>query len=526
MSLRSTLGSFALSFALAATAAAQVASPFLYVPRARLTGADTARFGTNLALSGDDLLVSGRTWSQTLVSHQYVFHRNGASWTQEARFDVEIFNTPFCMGPPSPLAIEGDLLAIGSPMVPLPFGSVWTSRRTGSTWSAPVDAEDDRQDYYYLGQSVVLHEGAVISGEPNDVFPGDFVVFQDSPAGWQLQADFTGGDQHLGAEMAISGDTLAVADESAVNVYTEGASVLDWGLQARLDPAGDAIVQALALDGDTLVVSTQGSSSSCPTTSPPGVYVYRRTGTDWEPYGAIPSPDGDPGEFGLALAVSGDQIYVGASTAAGNHVGAVHVFRRLGPRWAAVSRLAPSPALPADSNFGAALGLSSGTLAVGAPGIQSDPGEVQVFDAVELPPPQTYCTAKVNSQGCLPAVGLTGIPSATSADSFLVRAANVINNKTGILLYSRAGAASNPYMGGIRCVASPFRRINAGSSHGNPPPNDCSGSYAVDFNARIRSGIDPGLQPGVQVWVQFVTRDPADPFTLGLTDAATFVIGS
>jgi hypothetical protein len=30
----------------------------------------------------------------------------------------------------------------------------------------------------------------------------------------------------------------------------------------------------------------------------------------------------------------------------------------------------------------------------------------------------------------------------------------------------------------------------------------------------------------VQVWAQWITRDPADPFHVGLTDAVTFVIGS
>jgi hypothetical protein len=311
-----------------------------------------------------------------------------------------------------------------------------------------------------------------------------------------------------------------------VNVYLEGATALDWSFQALVDPPGDSILQGLALDGDTMVVATQGPSPSCGTTSAAGVYVFERAGTTWTLTQTLANPAGAPYELGIGVAASNDTIYVGLATAAENHVGAVHVFRRLGSGWAEASRLTPSPALPTNAYFGRALGADPGTLAVGAAGIDANPGEVQVFDVVELPPPQSYCTAKVNSQGCLPSMSVTGIPSATSPDPFLVRATNVINNKTGILLYSRVGAASHPYMGGTLCVAQPFRRINAGSSGGNPPPNDCSGSYAVDFNARIRSGIDPALQPGVQVWVQYVTRDPGDPFTLGLTDAVTFFVGS
>lgn len=527
MSVRSSLGSFAFSAALSAAAAAQTASPIQFVPRARLTGPGTARFGSYLTLSGDDLLVRSESWSTTVVPHQFVFHRAGGAWSQQAQFDIDALGGGGCIGYSTPLAIEDDLLAIGSSAHPWPLGRVWTSRRTGSAWSSPVYAEDDRKDFFFFGQSVLLRDGTMLAGAPNDNFPGEVEILQDSPSGWQLQGELFGnGSDHTGAVMAISGDTLAVADESGVNVYLEGASALDWSFQARVDPPGDAILQGLAVDGDTMVVATQGPAPSCGTTSAAGVYVFERAGTTWTLTQTLANPAGAPNELGIAVAASNDTIYVGLATAAENHVGAVHVFRRLGSIWAEASRLPPSPALPANAYFGRALGADAGTLAVGAAGLDGNPGEVQVFDVVELPPPQTYCAAKPNSQGCLPGMSLVGIPSATSPDAFLVRATNVINNKTGILLYSRVGAASRPYMGGTLCIAQPFRRLNAGSSHGNPPPNDCSGSYAVDFNARIRSGIDPSLQPGVQVWVQFVTRDPGDPTTLGLTDAATFTIGS
>ena len=34
--------------------------------------------------------------------------------------------------------------------------------------------------------------------------------------------------------------------------------------------------------------------------------------------------------------------------------------------------------------------------------------------------PVTYCTAKTNSQGCVPAVGSTGTPSATAGSGFVI----------------------------------------------------------------------------------------------------------
>jgi hypothetical protein len=77
--------------------------------------------------------------------------------------------------------------------------------------------------------------------------------------------------------------------------------------------------------------------------------------------------------------------------------------------------------------------------------------------------PVVYCTAKINSLGCLPAIGFTGVPSATSGIGFVVRGTNVRNNKNGLLFYGVSGRASLPFQGGTpqgtdRASAEPARR--------------------------------------------------------------------
>ena len=141
--------------------------------------------------------------------------------------------------------------------------------------------------------------------------------------------------------------------------------------------------------------------------------------------------------------------------------------------------------------------------------------------------PQTYCVAKTNALGCVPSIGWYGTPSASAADGFQVVARNLRNNKPGLMLYSRAGRAAQPFQGGTLCVAAPIARTPNDSSGGSPGGNDCSGGLSVDFNQRIASGIDPTLVAGVTVNAQFWIRDPgfAAPNNTSLTDALELVIG-
>jgi hypothetical protein len=140
-------------------------------------------------------------------------------------------------------------------------------------------------------------------------------------------------------------------------------------------------------------------------------------------------------------------------------------------------------------------------------------------------PPSVYCTAKVNSLGCTPAIGWSGVPSAQLASGFAIGAVHLLNQKSGLLFYGLNGADSQPFQGGWMCVANPLRRTatqNSGGSSGAVV--DCSGQFTFDFNARIASGVDPALVAGQQVWAQYWSRDPASSSTTNLTDALEFII--
>jgi len=137
-----------------------------------------------------------------------------------------------------------------------------------------------------------------------------------------------------------------------------------------------------------------------------------------------------------------------------------------------------------------------------------------------------YCTAKLNSQGCVPAVAHLGAPSVSNAGPFDIRAANLVNNKTGMFFYGLSGRLNLTFQGGVLCVLPPLRRTAVQNTGGNPPPADCSGTLAIDFNQWMQKGHGANLLPvGAQAWGQFWYLDPLDPVGVGLSDAIEFTVG-
>jgi hypothetical protein len=137
---------------------------------------------------------------------------------------------------------------------------------------------------------------------------------------------------------------------------------------------------------------------------------------------------------------------------------------------------------------------------------------------------QTYCTAKINSQGCAPQSGFSGQPSLSSSSPFTLQVTNTLNNKSGLFFYGTTGRANLPFSGGTLCVQPPLKRAIALYSFGNPPPDDCSGAYSFDFNAYAQSGVNPQLTIGAVVRAQLWARDRSHPDGTGvsMTDAIEF----
>ena len=149
------------------------------------------------------------------------------------------------------------------------------------------------------------------------------------------------------------------------------------------------------------------------------------------------------------------------------------------------------------------------------------------------PPTTIYCTAKLNSLGCMPAIVSSGDSSVSANFGFVISAANVLNNKPGLLLYGLDGPGALPFQGGILCIAPPLHRAPAVNSGGTPATLDCSGVLSIDMNAFAAGALggSPGpelLVPGSFVNCQWWSRDNgfAAPLNTSLSDGLGYIVGN
>lgn len=118
--------------------------------------------------------------------------------------------------------------------------------------------------------------------------------------------------------------------------------------------------------------------------------------------------------------------------------------------------------------------------------------------------PLAYCTAKVSSAGCTPAIGWSGSPSFVASD-FVVHCDHVLSQQFGLLLWSDQ-PANIPFMDGTLCLGNAPQRYQVAYSNGLGNGN-CSGRLELPLSSGFFTVN--GLFPGSNVYLQWWYRDPA-----------------
>ena len=418
-------------------------------------------FGWSVALSGDTLAVGA--WVESSASRGvngnqeddsalgsgavYVFRRSGAVWQQEAYLKAS--NAELGDGFGRSVALSGDTLAVGAWQEKSASqgiggdqddnsaersGAVYVFRRSGTSWQqeAYIKASNTGFDDLF-GDSVALSGDTLavgahaedsasrgVNGNQDDDSAQDsgaVYVFRRSGTAWRqeayLKASNTGQGDQFGANVALSGDTLAVgaifegSGATGVNgnqenelapgsgaVYVFRRSDTSWQQEAYIKASNtdfdDRFGDSVALSGDTLAVGAWREQSASRGVNGDqddnfaersgAVYVFRRSGTDWQQEAYLKASNTDAEDFfGYSVALVGDTLAVGAvgedGTAAGvngdqdnnntERSGAVYVFRRSGVTWRQEVYLKASNTGAGD-HYGQSVALSGDTLAVGA----------------------------------------------------------------------------------------------------------------------------------------------------------------
>ena len=252
-----------------------------------------------------------------------------------------------------------------------------------------------------FGATVAMSGEQVLIGEPGNVFrPGMVYVYERADGAWSETAvltDANGADaDRFGGVIALQGDGMLVSanprgDEPAgVAVFERGESG-EWTYTGRLPHQtveGENFGAALALEGDQAFVGAPGEQESAGR-----VYVYDRAGDAWTETAVLELEDGVGSGFGNAIAVGDGQLMIGApgrgARPAGDDgdalpavAGNVHHYVLDGGAWTKAGDLGVG-VVGENPAAGSVLVMDGDMLFVGAPRFGSGNGAVVVFQRDE-----------------------------------------------------------------------------------------------------------------------------------------------
>jgi hypothetical protein len=263
------------------------------------------------------------------------------------------------------VAINGDKVAVGVPNFDTP-----AQTNAGAAFVYQLDTDftvarnwiltaPQPQANAQFGYDVDVSGSAVVVGQPlvdanlaTDsgtafVFRVDqFGAFREED---ELAPDDPNAIDHFGADVAISGDTVAVGsplddntrgvDAGSVYVFVRGANG-DWTQQQKLiasDGFANDQFSAFAIDiqDNTLVVGAYRNDYPnlffSPNEDSGEAYVFTRSDSTWSEQARFRASDGSPVDlFGIAIAISGDTVIVGAQNddvSGQTDAGSAYVYR-------------------------------------------------------------------------------------------------------------------------------------------------------------------------------------------------------
>jgi hypothetical protein len=285
------------------------------------------------------------------------------------------------------VAYSGGVSVVGAPVRGTWTGAAYINTHSGELMLQQLLTLDDGAPMDMLGASVAVSGDTVVVSAPGRTVganegQGAVYVYGLSGGSWVRQATLTASDgaagDLFGYAVALEGDTLVVSarqravdgieNAGAVYVFTRSGGA--WTQSAELTaphPVSDGwFGQAVCLDGGTLGVGSPGEDGY------DGVaYVFTGSGASWSQQARLTTPVVTDGEFGGALDVDGDTLLVSSAFKGSN---GVFVFTRTGSAWDSGAELT-APGVVDGDGFGSGVALSGDVAVVGAPARNVDDAE-------------------------------------------------------------------------------------------------------------------------------------------------------
>jgi hypothetical protein len=377
-------------------------------------GASGEEFGEAIAVSGRTLVV-GTTHHMAASTDveqgaSYVFTAPASAWAHAKQ--VAILKAPRGQSEEAfgrSVAVAGSTIVIGAPGREVSGhtdqGAVWVFVKPASGWShasqpLKLTAARGRADEFF-GESVAISGNTVIVGAPGrgvarqaaqgavDVFALSRSRTASSTQIAQLTAPDGEANDALGISVAASGQTvLAGADLHRVGSVEQGAAYLfvkpagGWRharavaqLTAEQGQARELFGRIVAIWHGTVVVGAPDRSGVA--AGQGAAYVFVKPASGWagsltQTAQLVASDPGKDDEFGAALAISGGVIAAGApghATGKSTEQGAGYVFGKPPSGWQSTTEtdeLIAQDGTEGDK-LGLSIALSGATILLGAP---------------------------------------------------------------------------------------------------------------------------------------------------------------
>jgi hypothetical protein len=357
----------------------------------QLTASDGAAgdtFGLDLALDGD-ILLEGNYPADSGNGAAYIFERSGETWSEVTRltpsdagtadyfaYDIDLYSTTAVVGAPLHDPDTEDAGAV----------YVFTRDNAGVWTEAQKLIVDGLPAFAFLGSNVAINGDRILAAAQGTTKA--YMFKRNASQVWQLETDIELGMSpfavKIDGDKALIGTPNDSSAKGAAHLYQLQAG--SWTFVKKLT-ASDAVNNDLLgykLDLQDDEVFVFALLQNPPNSSRGAVYVFSENGGMWTQTQKLAPNDHANGDyFGWGLAVDGEKLVI-SSYGDSSTAGSVYIFGWNGSAWIQEDKI---PAV--GGAFGYSVDLDEEVLASGAPVADSSKGRVYVYSDPDLLPTAT-----------------------------------------------------------------------------------------------------------------------------------------